>query len=190
MQRISRAPVLSATLRRVSAWIIGRPPRASLPQCRRSEWRASSGPLQDFHEAPALRPADWTRLDHADGVALVRLVLLVVGMKRGRGAHDLLVGAVAARDVDPHGDRLVGLRRDHNALANAGPPRAVLLSLELWRRLLRLAGALLALAQPVAATGGRAGGPCLGPRGSALLGRTRRARLARVGRALQLARLL
>ena len=45
-------------------------------------------------------------------------LLLVVGVQRARGAHDLLVAAVAPGDVDPHGDRLVGLVGDDDALAD------------------------------------------------------------------------
>src|SRR4029079_2423075 len=77
MQSSSRAPVLSATLSRDSCWIIGVP-----------------GPLQHVDEAPALAPAEGAALDHADCVAHVRLVLLVVSVERRRRADDLLVHAV------------------------------------------------------------------------------------------------
>ena len=40
------------------------------------------------------------------------VVALVVRVQRRRRADDLLVHPVAAGDVDPHGDRLVGLGRD------------------------------------------------------------------------------
>ena len=50
---------------------------------------------------------------------------LVVGVQRRRGAHDLVVAPVAPRDVDAHGDRLVGLVGDDHAgahLRRAGRP--------------------------------------------------------------------
>src|ERR671917_1652376 len=101
MQRTSRAPVLSATLRRDSCWIIG------LPR-----------PLEDLDEAPALGAAERAALDHADRVADARLVPLVVGVQRGAGADDLLVHPVLAGDVDADGDRLVGLVGDDDAFAH------------------------------------------------------------------------
>src|SRR5918992_1510076 len=101
MQSTSRAPVLSATLRRDSCWIMGLP-----------------GPLHDLDQAPALGAAERAAFDHAHGVAHVCLVLLVVSVQRGAGADDLLVHAVLAGDVDADGDRLVGLVRDDDALAH------------------------------------------------------------------------
>src|SRR5918997_2791088 len=105
MQSTSRAPVLSATLRRDSCWIIGRPP--PLP-----------GSLQDLDETPALGAAERTALDHAHGVADARLVLLVVGVQCAARADDLLVHAVPTGHVDSDGDRLVGPVGDDNALAH------------------------------------------------------------------------
>src|SRR4051812_40354643 len=110
MQRSSRAPVLSATLSRVSGWTIGLP-----------------GPLQDLDEAPALGARQRPALDHADAVALVRVVLLVVRVQRRRLADDLLVHLVATRGLDAHGDRLVRLGGGDDALAGARPSWAVLL---------------------------------------------------------------
>src|SRR6185436_10588593 len=101
MQSSSRAPVLSATLSRDSCWIIGLP-----------------GPLQHFDEAPALAPAERPALDHADGVAHVCLVLLVVSVERRRRADDLLVHAVLPGHVDAHRDGLVGLVGHDDALAH------------------------------------------------------------------------
>src|SRR6202020_1309798 len=101
MTRISRAPVLSATRRRVSFWIIA---------------PASLRPLDDPDQPPPLGPRQRTRLAHDHRVADVRVVGLVVGVQRVRGADDLLVAAVAPSRVDPHGDRLVGLVGDHDAL--------------------------------------------------------------------------
>src|SRR6478609_5809841 len=104
MQRISRAPELSATRRRVSFWITPRP---------------SSRPLDDVDERPALGARQRAALDHAHDVTLVRVVVLVVCVHGARAAHDLLVAAVAPRDFDAHGDRLLGLVRDDDALAYA-----------------------------------------------------------------------
>src|ERR671914_709075 len=109
MHRISRAPVLSATLRRDSCWIMANGPPPSL-----------SRPFQDLDEAPALGAADRTALDHAHLVAYVGVVALVVRMQRRRGAHDLAVGAVPARDVHTHRDRLVGPVGDHDPLPDPG----------------------------------------------------------------------
>src|SRR3712207_4733863 len=101
MTRISRAPVLSATLRRDSFWIT-----------------ALLRPLQHLVEAPALRAAQRAALDDADGVAGVGVVVLVVRVQRRRRPDDLLVAPVAARGVDAHGDGLVGLVGDDDALAH------------------------------------------------------------------------
>src|SRR3954447_22375915 len=110
MQRISRAPVLSATFRRVSFWITARLLRL----------------LEDVDEAPALGARHRAALDHAHGVARARVVALVVGVELRRGAQDLPVAPVAAGGVDAHDDRLVGLVRDDDALAHLGAARAVL----------------------------------------------------------------
>src|SRR5436190_3256773 len=145
MQRISRAPVLSATRSRVSGWITGAP--------RRSEWRSSSSTLQDLDQPPVLGAAEWAGLDHAHGVALVRVVALVVRVQHGGLADDLLVGPVAAGHVDPHGDGLVRLGRDHHPLTHLRLPGPVLLGRDRGRRgaLLARRTLLLALALPVAA---------------------------------------
>src|SRR4030088_1776126 len=49
----------------------------------------------------------------------MRVVVLVVRRQGARAAHDLLVAAVAAGDVDPDGDRLLGLVGDHDTRALA-----------------------------------------------------------------------
>src|SRR5689334_10039738 len=103
MQRISRAPELSATLSLDSCWII------ALPRL-----------LHDVDQAPALGLRERTGLDHADHVALAGLVALVVRVQLGRGADDLLVGAVTAGDVDADGDRFVALAGDDDPLAHLG----------------------------------------------------------------------
>src|SRR5436190_2724006 len=108
MQRISRAPELSATLSFVSCWIT-----------------VSPGLLDHLEEAPALRAGEWPGLDHAHDVALLRLVLLIVRAQLAAAADHLLVGGVAPDHCDAHGDRLVGARRDHGALSNLPRPRFV-----------------------------------------------------------------
>src|SRR5918992_121173 len=105
MQSTSRAPVLSATLRRDSCWIIG------LPR-----------PLEDLDEAPALGAAEGAALDHANGVADAGLVLLVVSVQLAAGPDDLLVHAVLPGGVDADGDRLVRLVGDDDALAHLELP--------------------------------------------------------------------
>src|SRR6476659_10058354 len=103
MQRISRAPELSATLSLDSCWII------ALPRL-----------LHHVDQAPALGLGERPGLDHADHVALAGLVALVVGVQLGRAADDLLVGAVTPGDVDADGDRLVPFAGDDDPLPNLG----------------------------------------------------------------------
>src|SRR4051794_22449856 len=163
MQRISRAPVLSATFSLVSFWI------------------TLLRPLQDLDQAPALGLGQRPRLDDAHAVALVGVVGRVVGVQRRGRAHDLLVAAVPARVLDAHGDRLDGLVGDDGADADLRAAGRRLVDGE--RRLVRLAGrglALLALLDPAAlALGGLA--LALGDAvGLALLGGARRA-LGRLG---------
>ena len=102
MQRISRAPELSATLSLDSCWIM-------------PHYLAFSS---DLDQPPALAARHRPRLDHPDDVAGIRLIALVVGVDRRRPADDLLVYGVAPDDLDLDGDRLVGLARDDGALAN------------------------------------------------------------------------
>src|SRR5579884_3278052 len=163
MTRISRAPVLSATRRRVSFWITA---------------PSSLRPLDHFNQPPALEPRQRPRLAHDHGVADVRVVGLVVSVQRARRAHDLLVAAVAAGHVDPHRDRLVGLIGDDDALAGLLTTGAVLTrsrglglgSRPSCTRLLARPGALDAPGLRLAATLGHA-------LGVTLLGRARLARL-------------
>src|SRR5689334_14942340 len=103
MQRISRAPELSATLSLDSCWII------ALPRL-----------LHHVDQAPALGLRERTGLDHTDHVALAGLVALVVRVQLGRAADDLLVSAVAAGDVDADGDRFVALAGDDDPLSHLG----------------------------------------------------------------------
>src|SRR5215204_5972023 len=104
MQRISRAPELSATFSLDSCWIM----------------LALLGLLDDVDQAPALRLRKRAGLDDADHIALAGLVALVVRVQRPRAAHDLLVSRVAADDVDPHRDRFLALVGDDHALADLG----------------------------------------------------------------------
>src|SRR5215218_4233140 len=113
MQRISRAPLLSATLSLDSCWII------PLPRL-----------LHHVDQAPALGLGERPGLDHANHVALAGLIALVVGVELGRAADDLLVGAVTASDVDADGDRLVAFAGDDDALPDLGRVRLPLR----WRR--------------------------------------------------------
>src|SRR4029453_12059322 len=100
MQRISRAPVLSATRSLDSCWIM-----------------ALLGLLEHFGEAPVLRLAEWTGLDDADEVADLGRVLLVVRVELRRAADDLLVLRVRLHRVDLDHDRLVHRIRDDDAAA-------------------------------------------------------------------------
>src|SRR3954462_7700402 len=122
MQRISRAPVLSATLRRVSCWITGCPP-------------TSAGPLHDLGETPVLGLRERTRLDDAHGVPDRGGVALVVGVELARAADDLLVLRVRLRHRDLHDDRLVALVRDDDAAALLAPAELGLLFRETGDRL-------------------------------------------------------
>src|SRR5215203_2845101 len=109
MQRISRAPELSATLSLDSCWII------ALPRL-----------LHHVDQAPALGLGERPGLDHADHVALARLVALVVRVQLGRAADDLLVGPVPAGGVDADGDRFVALAGDDDSLPHLGRIRLAL----------------------------------------------------------------
>ena len=80
----------------------------------------------DFDQPPALAARHRAALTDAHGVAGVGVVALVVGVQLDRGAHDLVVALVAPHDVDAHGDRLVGLVGDDDALAHLRAAGAVL----------------------------------------------------------------
>src|ERR1700674_2558541 len=98
MHRISFAPELSATLRRVSCWI------TLLLRL-----------LHDFEHAPALLLGDGARLGDADQVADTALVLLVVHLELRASLDGLAVQAVGLRRADLDDDRLVHLDGDHRA---------------------------------------------------------------------------
>src|ERR1019366_882832 len=111
------------------------------------------------------------------------VVVLVVRVQGARAAHDLLVAAVAAGDVDAHGDRLGGLVGDHHALAP--PPGALDRCVDRSQRLRGRRGgaALYGLGPFLQTTGTTAHGlaPPLGPAlRVALLGGARRLGLAGV----------
>src|SRR2546423_15613402 len=111
MHRSSGAPVVSATRRRDSCWIMALPRR-----------------LHDFGQAPVLLLREWARLDDADEIAHLRLVLLVVRVELRRAADDLLVARVRLERVDLDDDRLVHRAGDDHA-APLLPAAAVVLGL-------------------------------------------------------------
>src|SRR5919197_1137836 len=119
MQRISRAPVLSATRSRDSCWItdglLSYGPRPSGPDTS-DRWSSFSN-LDDLGEPPVLRLRERPRLDYADDVADLRLVPLVVRVELHRAPDHLLVARVGARRFDADDDRLVHRRRDDDAAA-------------------------------------------------------------------------
>src|SRR5215208_5309972 len=131
MQRISLAPVLSATFSRDSCWII---------LVASSSCRALLGLLDDLGDPPALGRRQGPGLGQPDDVARAGAVLLVVGLEPGRPADRLLVQAVLADVLHLDDHRLVHLVGDHDPGADlAGPPglargRRVLL-LGHWRSL-------------------------------------------------------
>src|SRR4051795_1274541 len=94
----SLAPVLSATLRRDSCWII------SLLRL-----------LEDLDEAPALRGRDRPRLADHHEVADAGLTALVVRLHLGGAADDLAVQRVLHPVLDLDDDRLVHLVARHVA---------------------------------------------------------------------------
>src|SRR6266851_3426079 len=97
MHRISFAPELSATLRRVSCWI------------------TLLGLLHDFQHAPALLLGDGPGLGDPDQVADAALVLLVVDLELRAPLDGLAIEAVGFGRADLDDDRLVHLVGDHSA---------------------------------------------------------------------------
>src|SRR5919108_2433940 len=87
---------------------------------------SSLGDLDDFGKAPVLRLRERTRLDDADNVAGLRLVLLVVCVEALRAPDDFLVLRVRLHDVDTDDDRLVHRRRDNDAPPLLAPAALVL----------------------------------------------------------------
>src|SRR6185312_6122652 len=74
--------------------------------------------LHHVEQPPALAARQRPRLDHANHVALLGAVRLVMGMQLAGPAHDLLVGRVAADDRDLDRDRLVRGSGDDGPLAH------------------------------------------------------------------------
>src|ERR671922_717153 len=87
---------------------------------------SSLGDLDDFGKAPVLRLRERARLDDADNVAGLRLVLLVVCVEALRAPDDLLVLRVRLHDVDADDDRLSHRRRDDDAPPLLAPAALVL----------------------------------------------------------------
>src|SRR5918994_6945037 len=81
--------------------------------------------LDDLRQSPALRLRERTRLDDADNIPRLGLVLLVVRVELLRAANDLLVARVRLHDVDADDDRLVHRRRDDDAAALLTPAALV-----------------------------------------------------------------
>src|SRR5436305_12235014 len=108
MHRTVLAPELSATLRRLSCWII-----------------ASPGPFEYFDDPPPLQLRGRTGLGDSDPVALLEVVDLVVGVEPGRALEGLLVAPVPDAVDDRHHHRLVHLRGHHGALAHLPPARTL-----------------------------------------------------------------
>src|SRR5204863_6635657 len=92
---------LSATLRRLSCWII-----------------ASPGPFEDFDDPPPLQLRGRSGLLDAHPVALFEVVDLVVGVEPGRALQRLLVPAVPDPLDDGHDHGLLHLRGHDDAVAH------------------------------------------------------------------------
>src|SRR5258708_12187872 len=105
MHRISFAPELSATLRRVSCCIT-----------------LLLGLLHDFQNAPALLLGDGARFGDADQVADAALVLLVVDFELRAPLDGLAVEAVGLGRADLDGDRLFHLFRRPRPHPPPSPP--------------------------------------------------------------------
>src|SRR6185312_1079198 len=105
MQRISFAPVLSATRKRDSCWIT----RSS---------GASLGLLQDLHDPPPLGGRQRARLHHQHPVTDAAGVLLVVHLELAGAPDDLAVERVLDPVLDLDHRGLVHLVGHHEALAD------------------------------------------------------------------------
>src|SRR4051812_13045647 len=124
MQSTSLAPLLSATRRRDSCWIMRAPSShshdpegGSLFSLIRSQAR-SSRTLQDLDEAPALVLRQRARLGDSNAVALPGVVRLVVHVQLLGALQRLVVQRVADAVDDAHDDRLVHLRAVDDALTD------------------------------------------------------------------------
>src|SRR5436309_2079375 len=122
MIAILRAPELSATSRIDRIWIMTASPGAGrssflpvpplLPFPPSSHFRRLP---HDPRERPALAPAERPRLHNRDGIARLRLVLLVVHHERRRAALRLAVQPVAHLPLDGDDDALLHLVADDDA---------------------------------------------------------------------------
>src|SRR5262245_18311971 len=115
MHRTSRAPELSATLRRLSCWFM-RGSRSS---------RVSAGALEHFDDAPVLELRQGTGLGDAHAVALAGVVLLIVRVQVARALHRLAVAAVTHAVDDRDDDGLVHLGGHDDALAHLAARRSL-----------------------------------------------------------------
>src|SRR5258708_3972677 len=131
MHMHSLAPVLSATSRYEYIWIIVRLPAFSggvsprLASCarRRDLVGARDGaPLHDAEQPPVLGLGEAARLHDLHGVALVRLVLLVVDLADRPPLDVLAVAGVLDQARDLHPARLVHLVAGHDAHGGAALP--------------------------------------------------------------------
>src|SRR5258708_40001144 len=128
MHRISFAPELSATFKRVSCWITRVPPYEGRYRGPREiadfvGWCGESlavslGFFDDLQYPPALLFRDRPRLGDADEVAHAAFVLLVVDLEPGSLLQSLAVKPVRPRRVDLDDDRLLHLVRDHGPQAD------------------------------------------------------------------------
>src|ERR1700761_9076818 len=144
MQRISLAPVLSATLSRDSCWITSTPAssRRRVPPAIRLYLMGLLGPFEDLGNPPPLGGGQRPGLHQEDAVADTALVLLVVCLVLLGAAQDLAVLGVLYAVFHRDDDGLVHLVADHEALA--GLPVAALLGSLFGNRLGRV-GAHFAL---------------------------------------------
>src|SRR5690606_39616186 len=101
MTSTSLAPLLSATLRRLSCWIIG-----------------LLRPLQDLDQPPALLLRQGAGLDDADAIAGAQLVVLVVRVEPARADHRHLVERVRLAGGHDDDGGLVHRCRGDDALAD------------------------------------------------------------------------
>src|SRR6478735_3310780 len=137
MQRISFAPVLSATLSRDSCWIIG-----FSPGCRAGSHVPVTGSepggtggllvllglLEDLDDAPALGGGQRAGLLDPHAVTDTALVLLVVGLELAGATQDLAVQRVLDAVLNGDDDGLLHLVADHETLTDLAV-RATLVAL-------------------------------------------------------------
>src|SRR5262245_64686348 len=124
-----RAPELSATVSIVRSWIIVH----SMGRDRRPRRGRLLGPLDELDETPALLLRQGSRLNEADDVPFLALVLLVVDLEAAAPAHVALVLGVLDQALDHDHDRLLHLVRHDLADAQLAAPAL----LGLGRRRLR-----------------------------------------------------